>query len=115
MVVRWTEFAENKLKEIFDYYFDVAGYNVAGKIVTKIKRSADSLGTMPFIAPIEENLEKSKFIHRSLVVNRTYKVVYFIDEEFECVVIATIWDCRRDPSKLQEERTGDNISPVQSP
>jgi len=103
MVVRWTGFAEDKLKQIFDYYLEEAGHNVAEKIITKIKSSSDLLEIMPLMAPIEEDLDKCKFVHRSLVVSRIFKVVYFIDETAECVVIATIWDCRRDPSKLQEE------------
>jgi len=103
MVVIWTEFAENKLKQVFDYYNDVAGYNVAKKIVTKIKKSAELLEIMPLMAPIEVGLKKCKFKHRALVVNKIFKVVYFIDEKTECIVIATIWDCRRDPIKLQED------------
>ena len=103
MVVRWTEFAEDKLKQIFDYYLDVAGYNVAAKIVAKIKNSSDLLKDTPFMAPIEPYLEEYKVVFRSLVVSKIFKVVYFVDEKVGCVVIATIWDCRRAPSKLQEE------------
>jgi len=29
--------------------------------------------------------------------------VYFVDEKLECVVIATIWDCRRNPLSLMED------------
>jgi plasmid stabilization system protein ParE len=42
MVVRWSDIAAERLKQIFDYYLDVAGYDVAIKTVTKIKQSADS-------------------------------------------------------------------------
>jgi len=103
MVVRWTEFAENKLKQVFDYYLDVAGYVVAEKMVTKIKKSSELLEVMPLMAPVEEELQNYKFAYRSLVVGSIFKVVYFIDEPAECVVIATLWDCRQDPDKLQRE------------
>lgn len=103
MVVRWTDIAENRLRNVFDYYLDVAGYNVAAKIVSEIINSSDSLRMMPFMAPIEKNLTGRKFIYRSLIVNKMFKVVYFVDEKADCVVIATIWDCRRDPSKLQDD------------
>jgi len=101
MVVKWTELAEDKLKQIFDYYLDVAGYNVAQKIVAKIKNSSDLLEIMPVMAPIEKDLEKHKFVFRSLIVGKIFKIVYFIDDKAECVIIATIWDCRRDPEILQ--------------
>ena len=103
MVVKWSTVAEDRLKKVFDYYFDVAGHKVASKIVAKIIESADSLGTMPFKAPIEKYLPDCKFVYRSLIVSKIFKVVYFINEKEECIVIATIWDCRQNPVKLLDE------------
>ena len=103
MVVLWTEIAETRLKNIFDYYLDVAGYNVAEKIVIQIVDSTDILGIMPFMAPVEQELSERKFVYRSLVVKKIFKIVYFVDERAECVVISTIWDCRCNPLKLKKE------------
>jgi plasmid stabilization system protein ParE len=103
MVVRWTDVAEERLGDIFDYYLDTAGHNVAMKIVADIVNSSDSLKIMPLIVSIEENLAGRKFVYHSLIVSRIFKIVYFIDEKAECVMIATIWDCRRNPSRLQKE------------
>jgi len=103
MVVRWTDLAEKRLRSVFDYYFDVAGYNVAAKIVENIINASDSLGIMPFMAPVDTNLLGRKFVYHSLVVGKIFKVVYFVDEKAECVMIATIWDCRRNPLRLSDE------------
>ena len=103
MVVRWTKIAEERLKNIFDYYLDVAGHKVAIKIVTKIVDSSDSLGVMPFMAPIDNDLIEGKEVYRSMTINRMFKIVYFVDEISECVVIFTIWDCRRNPLWLKKD------------
>ena len=103
MVVYWSSIAENRLKGIFDYYFSVAGNRVALKLVTRISKSADLLGLMPYMAPVEKDLTGMAFVYRSLVVNKIFKVVYFVDEQSECVVVATVWDCRQNPEELKNE------------
>ncbi len=52
MVVRMHWLAERQLKEIFEYYHNVAGQRTADKIVLKIWQSVGSLGAMPFMAPV---------------------------------------------------------------
>ena len=103
MVVEWTDHAEVQLKKVFDYYLEVAGHKVATSLVSKIVNSSDMLEIMPLMAPVENYLTGRKFIYRSLVVSKMFKIIYFIDEKAECVVIATIWDCRGNPAKLQKE------------
>jgi len=103
MVVRWSVNAENKLKNIFDYYLYNASYKVATKIVTNIIDTADTLAMMPFMGAVEEDLTGCRFIYRSLIVSKIFKVVYFIDEKAEKLVIATVWDCCQNPSKMQNE------------
>ena len=58
---------------------------------------------MPHKAPVEQSLARQQIVYRSLAVNKIFKVIYFVDEQAECVVISTIWDCRRNPSDLQKE------------
>jgi plasmid stabilization system protein ParE len=38
--VCWTQFAENKLTDIFDYYKEKAGIRVAQKLVTEIVKES---------------------------------------------------------------------------
>ncbi|MDR2887576.1 MAG: type II toxin-antitoxin system RelE/ParE family toxin [Bacteroidales bacterium] len=103
MVVRWSDVAMERMENIFNYYLNNTGHNTAAKIVAKIHKSASALADMPFMAPVEESLQGRTFTYRSLTVSRIFKVVYFIDEKAECVVVATIHDCRRNPAKLQDE------------
>jgi plasmid stabilization system protein ParE len=103
MVVRWTDVAEERLKNIFDYYFEVAGYTIAASMVSEIKDSVDNLKYMPLMDSEEPYLSGRQFVYRSLVVKKIFKIVYFIDEKADNIVIATIWDCRRNPLKLQKE------------
>ncbi len=103
MVVRWSAIAEERLKSVFDWYFDVGGHSVAVNIFTKIVNAVESLSTMPFKAPVEKELTGRAFIYRSLVVGKMFKVVYFVDEKAECIVVATIHDCRRNPARLQDD------------
>jgi plasmid stabilization system protein ParE len=100
MVVEWTSKAEDRLRGIFNYYLDAAGQNTAKKIVFEIRDLAESLRLMPLMAPIEPLLADEAKAFRSLVINRRYKAIYFIERE--TVNIVDIWDCRQSPEKLSE-------------
>lgn len=43
----WSALAENQLKNIFDYYYEVAGENVATRIITKITERVTILEKNP--------------------------------------------------------------------
>jgi hypothetical protein len=38
-------------------------------------------------------LKRARAIYRSLTVKKHYKIVYFVNEEKEEIVVATVWDC----------------------
>ena len=40
--------------------------------------------------------------YRSLVIHKHCKVVYFVDEEADTLVIADVWDTRREPKNLMQ-------------
>jgi len=100
MVVRWSAVAEVRLKGIFDYYLDAAGDKVAMKIAVEIRNAVDSLGTMPLMAPVENDLTDREVVFRSLVINRRYKVIYFVEDE--SVIVVDIWDCHQNPVMLKK-------------
>ena len=103
MVVRWSTVAEERLKNIFNYYFDVASQKVATRIVSEIIEACDSLELMPFKAPVEKDLAGCDLVYRSLVVKKIFKIIYHINLKTDSVLIATIWDCRRSPLLLKDE------------
>jgi len=41
--------------------------------------------------------------YRSLVVHPHFKLVYYINEAKERIVITNFWDVRREPRELEEE------------
>jgi plasmid stabilization system protein ParE len=100
MVVEWSDRAETRLKEIFNYYLGVAGETTARKITGRIHEYADVLGSMPLGGPVESLLEDQPEGYRYIVVKRLHKVIYFIADDK--VIISTVFDCRRDPAKLRE-------------
>lgn len=101
MVIDWSDKAKKRLREIFYYYEKEASEHKALEIVQKITSSVTPLLEFPEMAAIEPLLKSRRKIYRSLVISKTYKVVYFIENEM--VNIATIWDCRQSPKKLKKE------------
>ena len=99
MVVKWSAVAEERLKGIFDYYLHAAGNKVAMQLVVKVRDSVDSLRSMPLMAPLEKDLTDMEPAFRSLIINRHYKAIYFIDDEN--IMVVDIWDCRQNLVKLR--------------
>jgi plasmid stabilization system protein ParE len=52
------------------------------------------------MAPIEPELVGYTNMYRSLVVEKSYKVVYYIKDD--TVHISALFDCRQDPQKLKD-------------
>lgn len=97
MKIQWTQFAETKLQEIFDYYKRVASIQIAHKIKTKIFKRTRILKNHPRAGPVEELLLNEEEEYRYLVEGN-YKIIYWIDEDI--VKIATVFNCRQNPKKL---------------
>jgi len=99
MVVKWLPDAKRDLKAIFDFYLEVAGRRVAGRIRLQIKEDVDRLVHNPEMAPVEPLLSGFKRTYRSLLSDKNYKIVHSIDRE--TIYIIAVWDCRQDPDKLK--------------
>ncbi len=89
MKIIWSDFAIEVFKEIFIFHKEVAGYNVARRIKTKIFTSTRQLKQQPNSGQIEPNLEILKEGHRYLVTGN-YKVVY--KTVSEGILITDIFD-----------------------
>jgi plasmid stabilization system protein ParE len=75
MKIIWSDFALNSLIDIYKYYKEVAGINVAVKIKRSIFQATKQLIQHPKSGQIELSLEKLKEGHRYLV-NGNYKIIY---------------------------------------
>lgn len=99
----WTQFAEDKLQDIFYYYKLKAGIKVAKTITTEIVDKTINLANNPKIGQIEEFLIERSQEFRYLV-STNYKIIYYINLETERVVIANVFDTRQNPEKLNETK-----------
>jgi toxin ParE1/3/4 len=99
----WTQFAEDKLQDIFYYYKEKAGIKTARKIVNEIIDKTINLDENPKIGQIEEFLQDKPQEFRYLV-STNYKIIYYINSETERIIIANVFDVRQNPDKLVETK-----------
>jgi len=95
MVLIWLEPAKESLRAIRNYYKKEYSIKSAKKIVTQINSSVNLLKNFPEMASIEPLLVDEPLAYRSLVATRTYKVIYYVENNK--IYIFDIWDCRQAP------------------
>jgi plasmid stabilization system protein ParE len=98
--VFWSNFAKNKLEEIFDYYKLKAGLKVANKIINGIVIQTIGLNKTPVRGQIEDIFKDDDREFRYLVYTN-YKIVYYINRKTSRIVIANVFDTRQNPEKLK--------------
>lgn len=101
--IRWTEFAVQQLKNIFDYFEKKAGKSIARKIVTDIVNSSIKLSKQPKIGQIEELLATRPQKFRYLV-HTNYKLIYWINEDMKFIEIVDVFDTRQNPIKMKRKK-----------
>lgn len=92
----WTQFAEDKLQDIFYYYKLKAGIKVAKTITTEIVDKTINLANNPKIGQIEEFL-----------IERSQEFRYLVSTNYletERLFIANVFDTRQNPEKLNETK-----------
>ena len=97
MTVFWTDTALENLEIIFDFYSLQANKIVAKKIIKQLVESTIHLKTNPKIGQKEELLKSRKIEYR-YILQGNHKIIYWIDNK--TVTIATVFDCRQNPTKL---------------
>jgi len=99
--VYWTQFAENKLEDIFLYYSQVAGIRTASRIVSGIISRSLELEKTPLLGPKEMQLSDRIREFRYLVY-RNYKLIYWVNKDKQRIDILNLFDCRQNPEKMDE-------------
>lgn len=97
----WSQFAEDKLQDIFQYYKFKAGVKIANKIINQIVDKTLILEQNYKIGQLEELLKDRRQEFRYLV-SGNYKIIYYINFETNKVIIANVFDSRQNPIKLNE-------------
>lgn len=98
MRILWSQFAIDRLKEIFEYYAEHVNKRIAHRIRTKILSASKYLEKHPESGQIEENLKSLKFTYRYVLVSN-YKIIYRIVDG-DTILINDVFDVRRDPDKM---------------
>lgn len=99
MKIIWTDFAIRNLKNIFDYYVEEAGKNVAHKIRIQVLNSAKQLLKHPELGQTEFYLEKLNENHR-YILSGNYKLIYkIVGNE---IIITDIFDVRQSPESIND-------------
>lgn len=101
MKIIWSDFASETLKDIYDYYNEVASETVARKIKENVFVATRQLINHPESGQIEETLVQLEEGHRYLV-NNNYKIVY--KKIKEGVLITDVFDTRQNPIKINNPK-----------
>jgi plasmid stabilization system protein ParE len=99
--IYWLQLAENKLEDIYIYYSTIASKKIARSLVNGIVNRTIDLANQPKIGQVESSLTSRKQEFRYLVY-KNYKVVYWINYDFNRVEIANVFDTRQNPIKIGE-------------
>lgn len=97
MKVFWSDLASNSLFEIYKYYKEAAGEDVALKIKFRIFSKTRQLIKHPLSGQIETTLQQLNEDHRYLIEGN-YKVIY--KRVKQGILITDIFDTRQDPVKI---------------
>ncbi|WP_343695081.1 type II toxin-antitoxin system RelE/ParE family toxin [Flavobacterium sp.] len=100
LTVYWTQFAEDKLIDIFEYYKYKAGVKVAKALVDGLVDASLSLEFNAYGGQKEELLSDRIQDFRYLIF-KNYKIIYWINEYKKAIYISNIFDTRQNPTKLK--------------
>lgn len=99
--ILWTDSAISQLKDIFDFHFIKASPTIAQKLVQKIIDSTIIPEDNPKSGR-KEDLLSSRLHEFRFVTVRNYKIIYWVDYEYNIVYIATVFDTRQNPQKISK-------------
>ncbi len=97
--VYWTQFAQDKLKEIYDYYEIKASKKTALNLINGIIDQTIGLGNNPNIGQKEELLLNRPEEFRYLVF-KNYKIIYWINSINNRIDVVNVFDTRQNPKKI---------------
>lgn len=101
LTVYWTQFAENKLDDVFSYYCEKAGFTIAQKLVIEIISKSLDLEKNPLIGQ-KELLHTNRIQEFRYLVYKNYKIIYWINSQKYRIEIINLFDCRQNPDKIDE-------------
>ena len=98
MKVIWSQRAVKSLHIIEDYILQEFGENKRLEFMAEAEKVAKNLEQFPGLGKKEPLLAHRKKEYHSFVITRLSKIIYYADTKR--VVIADVWETRREPEKL---------------
>ena len=99
LILYWTQFAEDKLSDIFEYYKFKAGLKVAVDLTNGIIDASFEIEKNPYGFQ-EEELLKDRIQGYRYTVFKSYKIIFWIDENNKMILVSHVFDTRQNPKKL---------------
>lgn len=97
-IVTWLPIAQLDLESIYQFYLPKSE-QVAIDIWNRLLDSTEPLKTFAYAGPIEPLLENREKEYHSLVVEKHFKLIYYLEDNN--IYITAVWDTRRDPEYLK--------------
>lgn len=97
--VYWTQFAEDKLTDIYEFYNFNAGITVAKKLTNGIIEESLKLEKNPFIGQ-KEDLLLDRIQEYRYIIFKNYKIIYWVDEVNKMIIVSHVFDTRQNPIKM---------------
>lgn len=102
MKIKWKKKAQTEYRKHILYCLREFGRFTTLRFQEKIEKQLGLLEVFPYMGKVEPLLVGRRFEYRSLVVHPFLKLVYYINETKERIVIANLWDTRQEPRQLTE-------------
>lgn len=99
MKIVWSDLAKSNLKNIYSYYTEVANESISKSLINRILQQSRVLEHQPEIGQVEENPAVINKGFRYLIEGN-YKIVYKIFEDNNEILIATVFDTRQNPKRM---------------
>ncbi len=99
MRIVWSDTAKADVKDIYDYYKENASLKVARSIRSQLIKKPRLLNQQPELGQEEDNPVVAGRGFRYLVEGN-YKIVYKVFSERQEILVATVFDTRQNPTKL---------------
>ena len=99
----WSAWAEIQLDNIYYFYLEEAGINIASQLIEDLILSPEILRKNPYICQDEQLL-----LHRSIkykyLIHKNYKLIFTNDELTKTIKITDVFDTRQNPIKIDRNR-----------
>lgn len=98
MKIQWSERALKDLDHVFQFYLELASFEVAQKVTGKLASKVRILESYSELGAVEKFDVILPFEYRSLIEG-DYKIIYRHIPDAKCILISRVFDTRRDPRK----------------